>query len=126
MLLLKGAGLLSEAADLRPGDKRTWLAGSSGLLIGALKARYLFARAGRKNLARIEALEQPRLWQFYRAGFFLFLALMITLGITLSRLAQGKFALLIGVGTLDLSLAVALLGSGHIYWRVCSQRPPIP
>ena len=87
------------------------------LLAGGLKARFLFSRNCEKNLARIAALEQPMVWQFFRPGFFVFLAAMILVGATLSRLAHGRYAMLIGVAALDLALAVALLGSSYVFWR---------
>ncbi|MGD2077655.1 MAG: hypothetical protein PVH18_04705, partial [Chloroflexota bacterium] len=59
----------------------------------------------------------PQLWQFFRPRFFLMLAIMILAGATMSRLAAGHYPSLIGVATLDLSLAIALLGSGIIFWR---------
>jgi len=117
VLLLKGASLIMEANALRPEQNWPVLFVFVGLLFGLLKARYLFSKSCRKNLARIDALEQPYLWQFFRPGFFLALALMILAGATMSRLAAGHYRSLIGVGALDLSLAIALLGSGLIFWR---------
>ena len=78
VLVAKGTSLLIEAAALRPQLGWPWLGTVAGLLLGWLKARYVFSHSCRKNLARIDALEQPRLWQFYSARFFLMLSLMIT------------------------------------------------
>ena len=117
VLLLKGASLLGEADSLRPQQSWQWIFAIAGLLLGLLKARFLFSKFWHKNATRIEALEDPQLWQFFRPGFFLMLALMILAGATLSRLAAGHYPSLIGVATLDLSLAMALLGSGLIFWR---------
>jgi hypothetical protein len=117
VLLLKAASLLTEAGTLRPEQNWQWIFVAVGLLFGLLKARYLFNKACHKNLTRIEALEQPRLWQFFRPRFFLMLTIMILAGATMSRLAEGHYRSLLGVGTLDLSLAIALLGSGLIFWR---------
>jgi hypothetical protein len=89
----------------------------AGLLLGLLKARFLFSKFWHKNATRIDTLDEPRLWQFFRPGFFLMLAVMILAGATMSRLAAGHYQSLIGVATLDLSLAMALLGSGLIFWR---------
>jgi hypothetical protein len=117
VLLLKAASLLTEAGALRPEQNWQYIFVVVGLLFGVLKARYLFSKACHKNLARIDALEQPQLWQFFRPGFFLLLTIMILVGATMSRLAAGHYRPLIGVATLDLSLAIALLGSGLIFWR---------
>ena len=117
VLLLKAASLLTEAGTLRPEQNWQWIFVVVGLLFGLLKARYLFSKACRKNLVRIDGLEQPQLWQFFRPRFFLMLTIMILAGATMSRLAVGHYRSLLGVGTLDLSLAIALLGSGLIFWR---------
>jgi hypothetical protein len=117
VLLIKGGSLLVEAESLRHGQVWPWLAIVVALIAGGLQARFLFSKSCRKNLDRIAALERPRIWQFYRPGFFGFLALMIVTGAALSRLAHGSYPLLIGVGALDLNLAVALLASSYVYWQ---------
>ena len=94
-----------------------WIFVGIALLLGGLKARYLFSKSCRKNLARIKTLDQPRIWQFFRPRFFLLLALMILTGAMLSRLAEGHYPSLVGVGALDLSLAIALLGSSIVFWQ---------
>ena len=68
-----------------------------GLLLGGLKARFLFNRSCRKNLARIAKLAEPKFWQFFKPSFFFFLALMILTGVLSSRLAQGNYLLLCAV-----------------------------
>ena len=117
ILLLKGSSLLAEAAALKPGQIWPWLAMGAALLFGSLEGRYRFSKSCRKNLDRIANLEQPRIWQFYGPLFFVLLALMIATGATLSRLAHGKYAFLIGVAALDLGLAIALLASSNVYWK---------
>lgn len=117
ILAVKGSALLIEANLLEPEQNWNWQAVLVGLVIGGIKARYLFSRACKKNLARIDQLNTPKLWQFYRPGFFLFLALMITLGASLSRMAHGDYVFLISVAILDFSLATALLASSYVFWR---------
>jgi hypothetical protein len=117
VLLLKGYSLLAEAESLRPGLRGPILAAGGGLLAGGLKAKYLFSKSCRKNLARIDALSSPKIWGFFRPWFFLALAVMITTGATLSRLAHGSYPFLMGVGTLDISIATALLASSYVFWK---------
>jgi hypothetical protein len=117
ILVLKGSQLLLEADALRTGLVWTWLAVAAGVVLGALKARYIFNRSCRRNLRRIDSLEMPRIWQFYSPGFFLALTAMIAAGATLSRLAHGSYPFLIGVAVLDIAIASALLISSHVYWR---------
>jgi hypothetical protein len=117
VLLIKGGSLLLEANSLRPEQNWLWIFAVVGLLLGGLQARFLFSKSCRKNLVRIEALDQPRIWQFFRPRFFLLLAIMILTGATMSGLAQGHYRSLIAVGALDLSLAMALLGSSIVFWQ---------
>jgi hypothetical protein len=116
-LLLKGLTLLVSAFGIRESPTLPILAIGAGVAVGALKARLLFAPACRRNLRRIDALARPMLWQFYRARFFLFLVAMIALGAWLSRVAAGRYALLLGVAALDLALATALLTGSSAFWR---------
>ncbi len=116
VLILKGTRLLAQAHELRPDQSGPCLAIAGGMVIGGLKAALIFRRACRQNLKRIDALQHPRIWQFYRPRFFGFLALMIATGATLSRLAHQNYPFLIGVATLDISIAVALLGSSPAFW----------
>lgn len=117
VLLLKAFSLLTEADSLRPEQPWQWVVVAAGLTLGLIKARFLFSKFWRRNAARIEALDEPQVWQFFRPRFFLMLAGMILAGATMSRLAAGHYRSLMGVATLDLSLAIALLGSGLIFWR---------
>ena len=117
VLLLKGTSLLMEALRQEPGDLLPWMAGIAGVLLGILKVKFLFNQFCRHNLDRIAALERPKIWQFFRPGFMVFLAAMIVVGAALSRLALDNYPLLIGVIVLDFSLATALLGSSLEFRR---------
>jgi len=116
VLLVKGISLLFRASELKPDPSWLWMAFFTGLGIGTLKAKFLFSKSCQKNLARIDALKQPKLWQFFKPGFFVFLLLMIITGATLSQLAQNNYPFLIGVAILDFSIAIALIGSSYIFW----------
>ena len=117
VLSVKGASLLVEAVLLRSGWFWPGLAIATGLVTGVIQGRLLFVRNCHKNLDRIAALEQPKIWQFYRPGFFVALAAMIATGAALSRLAQGSYPFLLAVAALDLSLSTALLGSSLVFWQ---------
>lgn len=128
VLLLKGGSLLVEAEAIDPGRIWPWLAGAMAIFLGGLKARFIFGKSIKRNLARIAGLEHPRVWQFFSPGFFVALAAMIATGASLSRLAHGKYAFLIAVAVLDLAIAVALLGSSIVYWqqRAFARQPARP
>lgn len=119
ILLLKAASLLTQATALRPYATWPWLAVAAGFLIGAVKARFLFSGFCRKNLDRIAALTNPQFWQAFRPGFYVFMTAMVLLASALSKLAIGNYSGLLAMVILDISIAVALLGS----IRVFSQHP---
>jgi hypothetical protein len=117
VLLVKSQSLILEAIHLQPGWLWPGLAVGSGLIIGALKGKFIFSKSCHKNISRIASLPRPRLWQFFSPRFFLLLSLMIATGVTLSRLAEGQYLFLLGVAALDLTIAVALLGSSVVFWH---------
>ena len=116
ILALKAREFFTAAEMLRPGSTWSWIAVTAAILIGALKAHFIFGRFCRRNLDRIAALDEPRPWQAFRTRFYLFLATMVLLAAVLSRLALGSYPALIGVVMLDVSLAVALFGSARFFW----------
>ncbi len=117
VLSFKSSRLLLEAQSINPNHVWIWLAVLGGLMIGLIKAKYLFKRLCIKNLKRIDTLESPRLWQFYRTGFFIFLLAMILLGSFISQLAHGNYTALITMAIVEVSLATALLGSSSCFWK---------
>lgn len=88
-----------------------------GIVIGKIKARYMFYNIGKKNIDRINLLVNPTLWQFYRKRFFVFLFSMIVLGTFLAGAAQGNNMALILLAVLECSIAFALLLSSHCFWE---------
>ncbi len=117
VLSFKSSRLLLEAQNITPNQLWIWLAVLGGLIIGLIKAKYLFKPLCIKNLKRIDTLEKPRLWQFYRTGFFIFLFAMILLGSFISQLAHGSYAALMSMAIIEVSLATALLGSSTCFWK---------
>lgn len=117
VLISKSASLLIQAMALRPGEPWTWLAVAAGLLIGGAKAQFLFGGFCRKNLERIAALPEPKLWQAFRTGFYIFLLTMVVLGAILTLLATENYPGLLALVVLDLSIAIALLGSFREFWQ---------
>lgn len=116
MLFRSGVELIRSTVDLKPGGPWPWLAVLAGLVLGIIQVKTIFARSCRKNLYRINSLEDPRIWQFYRPGFFLALAGMITSGVLLNHWAQGHYFFMLGVAALDIALTISLLGSSYVFW----------
>ena len=117
VLYIKSINLLFQAETLNPDQLWIWLALISGLVIGIIKAKYLYKRLCIKNLERINALHQAKLWQFYRLRFFIFLFSMILLGSYFSRQIHDDYAMLISMAILEISIATALLCSSHCFWK---------
>lgn len=116
MLFRSGVKLIWNAVQLKPGGPWLWLAVLAGLILGIFQAKIIFTRSCRKNLDRINSLEDPRIWQFYRPGFFFALAAMITSGVMLNHWAQGHYYYMLGVAGLDFALTISLLGSSYVFW----------
>jgi hypothetical protein len=121
MLFKGGYELFHQAYALRPGQNWPWIFLAVGIALGILQASTIFTRSCRKNLKRINQLEDPRLWQFFRPGFFLALAVMITSGILLDHFAQGNYYFMLTVGAVDFALTISLLGSSVIFWTDFNQ-----
>ncbi|MGR3293891.1 MAG: hypothetical protein ACUZ9M_07755 [Candidatus Scalindua sp.] len=119
MLLIKGFSLLVEAYSLKPEQYWPWLAIAVGPVIGSIKGKFVFRKSCLKNLARIDALNQPKIWQFFKPWFFVVLAIMIVFGATMARLAhtQHNYYFLITVAIVDIDIAIALLWSSYIFWK---------
>lgn len=117
MLFRGGLELLGKARELRPGSSWHWPFIAFGVVLGILQARSIFANSCRKNIQRIRELEDPMLWDFYRPGFFLALAGMISAGIVLDHISQGIYPFMLFVAGLDFALTISLLGSSLIYWK---------
>jgi hypothetical protein len=116
-LLSKGTRLLLEAERINAGQAWPWVAFAVGISIGVIKARFLLFKSCRKNLLRISNLRNPKWWQFFRPRFFVFLGVVITLGITASRQAEGHYAALCVIGAVDLSVGVGLFLSGAAFFK---------
>ena len=118
VLLVKGSALIKNAYLIDPESIWTTTAPILGIIIGLLKGRFLFSHSCKKNITRINALIDPRIWQCYRPGMLIFLAVVIPTGAWMTRAAAGKFTFLCLVGALDLSLACALLSSSIVFWKL--------
>ena len=116
VLLYRGGGYvlgaLREGAALPPVS-----AGVVGVAAGLARGRTMFLRACRRNVARIDALEDPRVWQFFRPGFFAALLVMIAGAAALKWLAGTGYWGSVVVGGLELVIGTALLTSSDAFWR---------
>ncbi len=117
VLIAKSGTLFLEALKGGADQLFILMAILCGIGIGKIKAKYLFYNIGKKNKNRINLLTNPKLWQFYRKRFFIFLFLMIALGKYLSGVAHGENMALTALAVLELSIAFALVFSSHWFWE---------
>ena len=116
MLFRSGIELIILSIGMRPGENWPWVFIVPGILLGIFQASMIFNRSCRKNIARISQLEDPRIWQFFRPGFFLALAIMISSGILLDHFSQGRYFFMLTVAAVDFALTISLLGSSYVFW----------
>ncbi len=122
-LLLKGSALIKSAYAIDSQSFWTFAAPLLGVIAGLVKGRLLFSKSCKKNIQRIRSLTTPRLWQCFRPGMLLFLAIIIPTGAWMSRAAAGNYTFLCLVGALDLSIAFALLTSSIVFLQLRAFRP---
>ncbi|KPJ57891.1 MAG: hypothetical protein AMJ42_04225 [Deltaproteobacteria bacterium DG_8] len=116
-LLLKGGALIKSAYLIDSQSVWTFAALFLGVIAGFLKGKFLFSKSCKKNVKRIQTLVSPRVWQCFRPGMLIFLALIIPTGAWMSKAAAGNYTLLCLVGALDLSISFALLTSSVVFWK---------
>ena len=116
MLFRSGLELIIQTREMKSDILWPLIIITLGIALGIIQVLFIFRHSCRKNLQRINQLEDPRLWQFYRPGFFLALAIMITTGILLDHFAQGYYFFMLGVAAVDFALTISLLGSSYVFW----------
>ena len=117
-LLFKGGALIKSAYLIDSQSVWTFTAPLLGIIAGLLKGRFLFSKSCRKNIKRIRSLTNPQVWQCFRPGMLIFLAIIIPTGTWMSRAAAGKYTYLCLVGALDLSISFALLTSSIVFLQL--------
>jgi hypothetical protein len=122
-LLLKGSALIKSAYVIDAQSLWTFAAPLLGVIAGLLKGKFLFSKSCKKNIQRIRSLANPHVWQCFRPGMLIFLAIIIPTGAWMSRAAAGNFTYLCLVGALDLSISFALLTSSIVFLQLKAFRP---
>ena len=117
-LLFKGGALIKSAYLIDSQSVWTFTAAILGIIAGLVKAKFLFSKSCKKNIERIRALASPRVWQCFRPGMLIFLAIIIPTGAWMSKSAAENYTLLCLVGALDLSISFALLTSSMVFFQL--------
>ena len=115
-LVLKASSLVKSAYLINPCSIWVLLAPLLGIVAGLIKAKFIFIHSSTKNIKRIKSLPSPRIWQCFRPGMLIFLAIIIPTGAWMSRAAAGNFTGLCFVAALDFSIACGLLLSSAKFW----------
>lgn len=116
VLLIKSFKVFNEAMQINKDEMLLFAVVVSAVFVGNLKNRFILKKFCEKNLKRIENLPNPKLYQFYEPMFIFFLLLMITVGVILSRLAEGNYYFLLAIGFIDLAIGTALLSSSKYFF----------
>jgi hypothetical protein len=122
-LLLKGGALIKSAYAIDSQSLWTFTAPLLGIIAGLLKGKFLFSKSCKKNIQRIQSLTNPQVWECFRPGMLIFLAIIIPAGAWMSRAAAGNFTYLCLVGALDLSISFALLTSSIVFLQLRAFQP---
>jgi len=118
VLVIKGCVMLKAAFALDPLMLWVVVTSAVGIIVGLIKAKFIFIHALKKNIKRIGNLSLPVYpWQCYRVGFFIFLAVVITLSKFMTSWSEGHFVYILLIAALDLSIATALLSTGFLFWQ---------
>ena len=120
ILLFNSSGMFVEASTAGMPVAGILCAAAAGVMIGILKAKYIFIAICRKNIKRIVSLETPRIWQCYRIRFFVFLFLMVTFGNWAYHQSRSSALMLMGLAALELSVSTALLISSRCFRKKLS------
>jgi hypothetical protein len=122
-LLLKGSALVKSAYAIDSQSLWIFAAPLLGVIAGIIKGKFLFSKSCKKNIQRIRSLDNPQVWQCFRPGMLIFLAIIIPTGAWMSRVAAGNFTYLCIVAALDLSISFALLTSSIVFLQLRAFRP---
>lgn len=121
-LLLTAGALLLAAAAARRADLGPLLLSFCGAgLLGVGLARCVLYPVCTSNLARIDQLDAPGVWQALSPRTCGTFGAVILIGIGIPFIAEFDYAMLLAFGALDFGLATALFGSGIAFWDA-----PIP
>jgi hypothetical protein len=116
-LLLKGSALIISAYLMDHESVGAVIAAFVGIGAGFIKGGLLFSKNCERNIKRINAIADPNIWHCFTPGMLVFLAVIIPAGAWMSRAASGNYMLLCLIGSLDLSISIALLTSSRVFWK---------
>lgn len=121
VLLVKSVTIIREAVEIGAPVPVAISALAAGIVIGMIKAKYLFIHICKKNIERIQALESPKIWQAYRTRFYFFLVLMITFGKYAYHFSNSSAFWLMALAILELSISTALFISGNCFRKITAR-----
>ena len=118
VLLFKSSRIFMDAAGLGAPGPAVAGAVVVGFVLGLVKGMFMFVPICLKNINRIMALTSPKVWQFYRNRFFVFLLLMVSFGQWAQAAAEGHRFWMLSLAALELSVGTALLFSFKCFLKI--------
>ena len=89
----------------------------AGLIIGAIKGRFILSKTAGRNLNRIQSLEPPiKVHQVFTKSFYGFIFGMMLLGVLLRTMNEYLGGYLV-VAAIYCGIGTALIVSSLVYWR---------
>lgn len=122
-LAVRGAGMLTHARE-QSGQSWTLVAIVLGLVLGALKGKYVLSMSARRNRDRIRKLRSPKPWNVFGPKFYPLIGLMMGFGALLRWSASAGHVNWAPVASLYLGIGAALTVSALVYFLPIP--PPLP
>ncbi|MGK0217927.1 MAG: ferrochelatase [Planctomycetota bacterium] len=114
-LAARGVGMLAATRE-QSGENWARVAIVLGLLLGALKGKYVLSMSARRNRDRIRKLSAPRPWNVFGPKFYPLIGLMIGFGALLRWSARAGYVNWAPVAGLYLGIGAALAVSALVYF----------
>ena len=123
---LEGAShstLFSKLCTLTKGrEQAALILVASGLVLGFMKGRFVLSKTVKRVIHRIGSLSEPiRFLDVYSAKYFVLIASMILLGMTMRWLSVPSDIR----GMIDVAVGSALMNGAMLYFRACFQKAKI-
>ncbi|MGP0566535.1 hypothetical protein ACTRW9_05485 [Nitrospina sp. 32_T5] len=125
-LLVRGIGMYFLAIETQGSSQNAvFISLAAGLLIGAVKGKFVLTKTARRNKNRIDNLTPPlKFHHVYAKPFYIFIAAMMGLGFMLRALNEHLGGYVV-VAAIYCGVGMALMVSSLVYWRAGPDKPAV-